>query len=414
MKVNTNPVRGMKDFLPDEAELRERVRRTIIDTYTSFGYRKIETPVLEHLELLSGGDGGENEKLIFKVLKRGEKLNLAEIKDEKDLSEDGLRFDLTVPLTRIYANNQGNIPLPFKVIQTDYVFRAERPQKGRYRQFMQCDIDIIGEESYLAEIDLLMASSQALINIGFEDFTIKINDRKILHAMADKWGFEEKDHDSVFITMDKLDKIGANGILAELESKEFSKDAISAMINDVTQFEAGGFNHLYLNDEVKKVIEAVSLSANGRFRIEFDPTLVRGMGYYTGMIYEIKVDGYSGSVGGGGRYDKMIGKRIGKDVPACGFSIGFERIVDIMLENAQKQDKREKLAIIFDPEKDDVKAAYLRVREFEKEKFCVVSVLRKEKKYGRQLKKLLELGFTHYGEFFEHNVYNIMPLELKE
>jgi histidyl-tRNA synthetase len=241
MKVNTNPVRGMKDFLPDEAELRERVRRTIIDTYTSFGYRKIETPVLEHLELLSGGDGGENEKLIFKVLKRGEKLNLAEIKDEKDLSEDGLRFDLTVPLTRIYANNQGNIPLPFKVIQTDYVFRAERPQKGRYRQFMQCDIDIIGEESYLAEIDLLMASSQALINIGFEDFTIKINDRKILHAMADKWGFEEKDHDSVFITMDKLDKIGANGILAELESKEFSKDAISAMINDVTQFEVGRF-----------------------------------------------------------------------------------------------------------------------------------------------------------------------------
>jgi histidyl-tRNA synthetase len=414
MKVNTNPVRGMKDFLPDEAELRERVRRTIIDTYTSFGYRKIETPVLEHLELLSGGDGGENEKLIFKVLKRGEKLDLASVKDEKDLSEDGLRFDLTVPLTRIYANNQGNIPLPFKVIQTDYVFRAERPQKGRYRQFMQCDIDIIGEESYLAEIDLLMASSQALINIGFEDFTIKINDRKILHAMADKWGFEEKDHDSVFITMDKLDKIGANGILSELESKEFSKDAISAMINDITQFEVGDFNHLYLNDEVKKVIEAVSLSANGRFRIEFDPTLVRGMGYYTGMIYEIKYKDYPGSVGGGGRYDKMIGKRIGKDVPACGFSIGFERIVDIMLENAQKQDKREKLAIIFDPEKDDVKAAYLRVREFEKEKFCVVSVLRKEKKYGRQLKKLLELGFTHYGEFFEHNVYNIMPLELKE
>jgi histidyl-tRNA synthetase len=415
MKVNTNPVRGMKDFLPDEAELREKVRRTIIDTYTSFGYRKIETPVLEHLELLTGGDGGENEKLIFKVLKRGEKLDLSQVKDEGDLSEEGLRFDLTVPLTRIYANNQGNIPLPFKVIQTDYVFRAERPQKGRYRQFMQCDIDIIGEESYLAEIDLLMASSQALLNIGFEDFTIKINDRKILHAMADKWGFEEKDHDSVFITMDKLDKIGANGILAELESKEFSKDAISAMINDVTQFEAGGFNHLYLNDEVKKVIEAVSLSANGKFRIDFDPTLVRGMGYYTGMIYEIKYKDYPGSVGGGGRYDKMIGKRIGKDVPACGFSIGFERIVDIMLGTAQENKKQEKLAIIFDPEKDDVKRVYTEADAQRKINSYIVSVVKKDKKFGRQLKKLLEMGFTRYGELTDNfSPFTSMPLELKE
>lgn len=397
MKINTNPVRGMKDFLPDEAELRERVRRTIIDTYTSFGYRKIETPVLENLELLSGGDGGENEKLIFKVLKRGEKLDIANAKEENDLADSGLRFDLTVPLTRIYANNQGNIPLPFKVIQTDNVFRAERPQKGRYRQFMQCDIDIIGEESYLAEIDLLMASSQALLNIGFEDFTIKINDRNILHAMADKWGFEEKDHDSVFITMDKLDKIGANGILAELESKEFSKDAISTMINDVTQFEAGDLNHLYLNDEVKKVIEAIYLSANGKFRIEFDPTLVRGMGYYTGMIYEIKYKDYPGSVGGGGRYDKMIGKRIGKDVPACGFSIGFERIVDIMLENTQSVSERtKKYAFIFDPEKNDSKMVYKYSATFRKTDKCSVSVVKMEKKFGRQLKKLLEQGFTHY------------------
>ncbi|HQO09273.1 MAG TPA: histidine--tRNA ligase [Clostridiales bacterium] len=411
MKVNTNPVRGMKDFLPDEAELREKVKRIIIDTYTSFGYRKIETPALEHLELLTGGDGGENEKLIFKVLKRGEKLDLASVKDEKDLSEEGLRFDLTVPLTRIYANNQGNIPLPFKVIQTDYVFRAERPQKGRYRQFMQCDIDTIGEKDYTAEIDLLIASSQALLNLGFKDFTIHINDRKILHMMAGKWGFGEKDHDNVFITLDKLDKIGVNGVSEELKSKDFNSGAISAMINDVTQFEAAEFNHLYLNEEVKKVIEAVSLVADGRYRIKFAPTLVRGMGYYTGMIYEIKIDGYPGSVSGGGRYDKMIGKRLGTDVAACGFSIGFERIVDIMMEKRSGEKSGEKkIAIIFDPEVHDAKKVY---SEAESQKIinkCIVSVARKEKKFGRQLKKLYDQGFTHYGEFSD----NFSPFTIKE
>ncbi len=412
MKINTNPVRGMKDFLPDEAELREKVRRTIIDTYTSFGYRKIETPVLEHLELLTGGDGGENEKLIFKVLKRGEKLDISNAKEENDLADSGLRFDLTVPLTRIYANNQGNIPLPFKVIQTDNVFRAERPQKGRYRQFMQCDIDIIGEKDIIAEIDLLMASSQALLNIGFEDFTIKINDRKVLHDLANKWQFEEYNHDQVFISLDKLDKIGIDGLRKEMELKQFPQDAIEAMIAEIPFLERE--NTSFLTDEMLHVMDALSQFSGGKFKIEFDPTLVRGMGYYTGMIYEIKIEGYPGSVGGGGRYDKMIGKRTGKDVPACGFSIGFERIVDIMLGQAQEKQKQEKLAIIFDPEKDDAKVAYLRVRELEEEKYSVISVFKKEKKYGRQLKKLFEMGFTHYGEFFEHNLYNIMPLELKD
>lgn len=395
MKINTNPVRGMKDFLPDEAELRERVKRTIIDTYTSFGYRKIETPALEHLELLTGGDGGENEKLIFKVLKRGEKLDIASVKEEKDLSEEGLRFDLTVPLTRIYANNQGNIPLPFKVIQTDYVFRAERPQKGRYRQFMQCDIDIIGEKDISAEIDLLLASSQALLNVGFKDFTIKINDRQVLHDYVSNCGFEEYNHDSVFITMDKLDKIGVEGLRKEMESKAFPEDAINAMISGLDNLERE--NNSFLTDELKKVIHTVSESSNGMFKIEFDPTLVRGMGYYTGMIYEIKYKDYPGSVGGGGRYDKMIGKRIGNDVPACGFSIGFERIVDILMEKGQAKDKKEKLAIIFDNDNyyEIMKKVYSMAQD-QKRIFKVVSVVKMEKKFGRQLKKLLEQGFTHY------------------
>ena len=428
MKVNTNPVRGMKDFLPDEVELRERVKRTIIDTYTSFGYRKIETPILEHLNLLQSGDGGDNEKLTFKVMKRGNKFNLETAKEENDLADSGLRFDLTVPLSRIFANNQGKIALPMKVIQADWVFRAERPQKGRYRQFMQCDIDIIGEKDIAAEIDILIASSQALLNIGFEDFTIKINDRKVLHDLANKWGFVEEDHESVFITMDKLDKIGVDGIQKELTEKELSAGTVNKMIFDITQFEAGEFNHLHLTEDLKTVIDGISLSSSGKFKIEFDPTLVRGMGYYTGMIYEIMYKGYPGSVGGGGRYDKMIGKRMGQDVPACGFSIGFERIVDIMLEEEQKSEGKLKLAVIFDIEKDDIKFTYSYADNFRKGIYPLtpkekrtnkiekkeVSIVNKEKKFGKQLKKLLEQGFTHYGTVSENIAFVIEELKADE
>ncbi|NOR44800.1 MAG: histidine--tRNA ligase [Candidatus Delongbacteria bacterium] len=412
MKVNTNPVRGMKDFLPDEAELRERVKRTIIDTYTSFGYRKIETPILEHLNLLQSGDGGDNEKLTFKVMKRGKKLNIETAKEENDLADSGLRFDLTVPLSRIFANNQGKIALPMKVIQADWVFRAERPQKGRYRQFMQCDIDIIGEKYITAEIDLLIASSQALLNIGFEGFTIKINDRQVLHDLATKWGFAEADHESVFITMDKLDKIGVDGIQKELTDKEFSADAVNKMIFDIKQLNIGQYNHIYLTDDLKKVIEGISLSSYGKFKIEFDPTLVRGMGYYTGMIYEIVYKDYPGSIGGGGRYDKMIGKRIGQDVPACGFSIGFERIVDIMLEEEQQfKEKKKKYAFLFDPENNDIKMVYSKAKMHSNDDDCIVSVLKMEKKFGKQLKKLLEQGFTHYVTINNEQSGRIIPLE---
>ncbi|RLB77081.1 MAG: histidine--tRNA ligase, partial [Deltaproteobacteria bacterium] len=326
------------------------------------------------------------------------------------LADSGLRFDLTVPLSRIFANNQGKIALPFKVIQADWVFRAERPQKGRYRQFMQCDIDIIGERDITAEIDLLMASSQALLNIGFEGFTIKINDRKVLHDLAVKWGFSEDDHESVFITMDKLDKIGVEGIKKELTGKEFSEDAIDKMIFDITQFEAGEFNHVYLTDELKKVIEGLNLSSYNKFKIEFDPTLVRGMGYYTGMIYEIKYKDYPGSVGGGGRYDKMIGKRIGQDVPACGFSIGFERIVDILLEEEQVNNDK-KIAVIFNPANDDMKMIYSYATAYREKENCVISILKREKKFGRQLKKLLDQGFTHYTTL-ENDVFITRELRI--
>lgn len=410
MKVNTNPVRGMKDFLPDEAELRERVKRTIIDTYTSFGYRKIETPILEHLNLLQSGDGGDNEKLTFKVMKRGKKLNIENAKEENDLADSGMRFDLTVPLSRIYANNQGNLPLPWKVIQTDWVFRAERPQKGRYRQFMQCDIDVIGEKDVIGEIDLLMASSKALLNIGFEDFTIKINDRKVLQDLATKWGFAEEDHESVFITMDKLDKIGVDGIEKELNEKNLSVDSVQKMISDIKKFISGDFPKKIITDDLSKIINSVKEFSNSKYSIEFDPTLVRGMGYYTGMIYEIQYKDYPGSVGGGGRYDKMIGKRIGQDVPACGFSIGFERIVDIMLEEEQINNEK-KIAMIFNPENDDIKMVYSYANIYREKEECAVSVVKLEKKFGRQLKKLKQMGFTDYSIKTENSNYVLLPLD---
>lgn len=480
MKINTNPVRGMKDFLPDEAELRERVKRAIIDTYTSFGYRKIETPALEHLELLTGGDGGENEKLIFKVLKRGEKLDITSIKEEKDLSEEGLRFDLTVPLTRIYANNQGNIPLPFKVIQTDYVFRAERPQKGRYRQFMQCDIDIIGEESYVAEIDILYTMVNALMNIGLGDFTIKINDRQILNIIADKCGFSQEEYSDIFIIIDKLDKIGLDKVKQELLEKEYSTNKITKVIKFLEDIQNQLpidiiFNQLDINNKavenVYKIIESVKELRQYTFQqyklnfdIEFDPTLVRGMGYYTGTIFEVKYKDYSGSIGGGGRYDKMIGKRIGRDVPACGFSIGFERIIEIIKGSEKNYTVKKKLAVIYEIENfdlpkviefadniikvsksiteivDNTIMAYefsigeindfmkiknnfesfennyrdaLRVRKCNDPYYNLISVniVKKEKNTGKQLKKLFEQGYTYFINYNSHYSFEIRELK---
>ncbi|MCK4981224.1 MAG: ATP phosphoribosyltransferase regulatory subunit, partial [Candidatus Delongbacteria bacterium] len=280
------------------------------------------------------------------------------------------------------------------------------------RQFMQCDIDIIGEKDITAEIDILIASSQALLNIGFEDFTIKINDRKVLHDLANKWGFAEEDHESVFITMDKLDKIGVDGVEKELEDKDFSEGNINEMIFDIKKFKISQYNHVYLTDELKTVIEGISLYSNGKYKIEFDPTLVRGMGYYTGMIYEIKYKDYPGSVGGGGRYDKMIGKRIGQDVPACGFSIGFERIVDIILEQEQEKNKQEKLAIIFDIENHDIKRVYTEAETQRLTNNYIVSVVKKEKKFGKQLKKLKDMGFTRFGELTDNlSPFTSKPLE---
>ncbi len=348
MGLSKKPVNGMKDILPQEMEIRDYVTGVIKETYRQFGFTPIETPCMENIENLSNRQGGENEKLIFQVLKRGEKLNLAEAKEERDVVDYGMRYDLTVPLSRFYANHANELPNPFKALQIGNVWRADRPQRGRYRQFTQCDIDILGESGNLAEIELILATTATLGKLGFKGFEIRINERRILKAMAGYSGFPEEAYDSIFIVLDKLDKIGLDGVSAELIEAGYAKEAVETYtglfqaLSDKKDV-ASGVDFLLqelgerldpsIATSLKEIASAVESAKEADFALVFDPTLVRGMSYYTGTIFEIAIPEFGGSCGGGGRYDEMIGKFTGTNVPACGFSIGFERIILLLLES---------------------------------------------------------------------------------
>ena len=345
MALVKKPVNGMKDILPAEMQVRDYVQSVIKDTYRSFGFTPIETPCMESIANLTNKQGGENEKLIFKVMKRGEKLNLETAETEADLVDFGMRYDLTVPLARYYSSHANDLPSPFKALQIGSVWRADRPQRGRYRQFMQCDIDILGEPSNLAEIELILATTATLGKLGFRNFEIRINERRILKAMAAYSGFAEESYDTVFIILDKMDKIGIDGVKAELAQAGFAESSIQkytelfqgvADAEDGISYLAGALGE-YLEEDIvtgmKEIADSVNACKAAEFELVFDPTLVRGMSYYTGTIFEIAMPEFGGSCGGGGRYDKMIGSFTGKDVPACGFSIGFERIILLLLES---------------------------------------------------------------------------------
>ena len=345
MALNKKPVHGMKDILPEEMQIRDYVQSVIKDTYRKFGFTAIETPCMESISNLTSKQGGDNEKLIFKVLKRGEKLNVAQALTEEDVVDFGMRYDLTVQLVRYYSNNSANLPSPFKALQIGSVWRADKPQKGRYRQFTQCDIDILGEASNLAEIELILATTTTLGKLGFEGFEIRINDRQILKAMAAYSGFAEDAYDSVFITLDKMDKIGLEGVEAELLEKGFEKSCVDkylALYQELGQQE-NGVSYLArtlqevlepaVAEGLQEIIDSVSATKAADFKMVFDATLVRGMSYYTGTIFEISMPQFGAACGGGGRYDKMVGKFTGQNVPACGFSIGFERIILLLMEN---------------------------------------------------------------------------------
>lgn len=415
MAMKKKPVTGMKDILPKEMAIRDYCIGLIKETYKTFGFNSMETPCVEHIENLNSKQGGENEKLIFKILKRGEKLRLDEAKEELDLVDGGLRYDLTVPLCRYYSNNANELPSPFKALQMGNVWRADRPQRGRYRQFMQCDIDILGEPTILAEIELILATTTLLGKLDFKNFTIRINDRRILKAMAAYSGFAEADYDTVFIILDKMDKIGLDGVREELLASGYAEESVSKYLSLFEQVSGdiegvrflkatlGDVLDAEIADNLETIINSVERTKSAEFKMAFDPTLVRGMSYYTGPIFEISMDEFGGSVGGGGRYDEMIGKFTGQATPACGFSIGFERIVMLLLERdfkvpgagaktaylIEKGMPSDKLLAILDKAK----------KERENGSIVNIAVMKKNKKFQKE--QMMSEGYEAFVEFFK-------------
>ena len=407
-------VTGMKDILPEEMIIRDYLINIIKKTYGSFGFTSIETPAMENIENLLSKQGGDNEKLIFKVLKRGEKLKLDDVKDENDLVDAGLRYDLTLPLARYYSNNQANLPNPFKALQIGNVYRADRPQKGRFRQFTQCDIDILGEASNLAEIELILATTKALSEIAKgKKFTVRINDRRILLAMALFAGYSEDNISNVFIILDKMDKIGLDGVkkeLTELDGADKCEkylnlfDGLSGDTKALLSLKESlnGFIEEGVLDSLSEIMNTVLDVKENDFSLEFDPTLVRGMGYYTGTIFEVSMEGFSGSVAGGGRYDKMIGKFTGNDTPACGFSIGFERIITILMDAGFKiPDESKKIAFLYEKNIDaNVLTSILKEASALREagNIVLVSKMNKNKKFQKE--GLEKQGYIEFKEFY--------------
>ena len=414
MTMKKKSVTGMKDILPREMEVRDYVISQIKETYRKFGFQSIETPCVEHIENLCSKQGGENEKLIFKILKRGEKLHLDTAETEADIVDTGLRYDLTVPLSRYYSNNVAELPTPFKALQMGNVWRADRPQRGRFRQFMQCDIDILGEPTNLAEIELILATTTLLGKLEFENFTIRINNRMILKAMAAYSGFEEKDYDLIFIILDKMDKIGLDGVREELCKEGFAENSVEKYLDmfvKVTPDVAGirmlkGTLGEYLGagvaEDMENIISCVDAVKSAKFEMAFDPTLVRGMSYYTGTIFEISMDEFGGSVGGGGRYDQMIGKFTGQDTCACGFSIGFERIVMLLLERDFKVPtaKAKKAFLIEKKLGSEKMQEVLELAKKEREAGVQVNIaiMKKNKKFQKE--QLAADGYEEIKDFF--------------
>ena len=412
MNCIKTPTKGMNDYLPADMRLREYVLNLIKTTYAGYGFCQIETPCVEHIENLTSKQGGENEKLIFKILKRGEKL--AEAHSPEEMCDSGLRYDLTMPLSRYYANNMASLPSPFKALQIGNVWRADRPQKGRFRQFTQCDIDILGDATNLAEIELINATTSVLCKLGFENFKVRVNDRRILKAMAAAAGFAEESYGEVFIILDKMDKIGLEGVEKELLESGYPQAAVEAYVAFFRKAGQGLGCAEFCGEALADTLEAgvvqnldtildcVRATAAGSFELVFDPTLVRGMGYYTGTIFEVELPEFGSSVAGGGRYDEMVGRFCGQKVPACGFSIGFERIITILKDRG------------FTPPQEGSRVAFLAEKALSGQQlvelFRQAAELRAQgvqvmvttrKKNAKNQKEVLKAeGYTDFREFF--------------
>lgn len=401
MKKTLTPVRGTNDYLPKEMAVREKVRSEILKTYKKYGFMQISAPILEDIDNLLGSDGGDNTKLIFKVLKRGEKLDLSTPNlSERDLVDIGLRYDLTVPMVRLFCNNQNSLPTPFKTIQIDYSFRADRPQRGRSRQFIQCDIDILGDPTINAEIDVINTTAKTFLNLGFKNFVCKLNDRRILSDIILGTGFSADSECDVCVVLDKLDKIGIDGVTAELIERGFDESKVSALMEKIAKIQEGGIDTLEgfgvrseVVNSVKQILSTTNALSGGNYTIKFDISIVRGQGYYTGAVYEFYMEGFSGACGGGGRYDNMVEKMTGKKVPAVGFGLGFEPTCMLINEMGLLKAEDKLIACVYYPEDD-----FTEVLKFVEElnQTDNVSAVPAKKNLGFQLQTLKANGFTHF------------------
>ena len=406
---NYEPVRGTQDYLPKQMQQRQFIANTIEEVYSQNGFLKIKTPIIEDLDLMLGSDGGDNIKLMFKILKRGDKLDLSKPNQSiKDVSDLALRYDLTVPLARFYANNQNFLPMPFKAFQLDEAFRADRPQKGRLRQFTQCDIDILGDKTINAEIELLVCAGQALTSLGFKDFVFKINNRKILNQIIIQNGFNKNQCEHICVILDKYDKIGFEGVQSEMILNNFDPSCTNSLIQTIIDIKENGIQALtkyveeneHLNN-LKTIINTVNELSNNLYSVCFDISIIRGQGYYTDCVFEVYLDDFNGACGGGGRYDNMIGKITKQDCPAVGFSLGFERLYSIIAENDVCLFNRKKVALIYTPNDNfvDVK----RYADSLKKDYDV-SILPKSNNLGHQLQVLKENCFSSFVIFGNNEI----------
>ena len=399
-EMKATPVKGTNDYLPREVRIRDYLTRVILETYQAGGFERITTPILEDMENLNKSDGGENLGLIFKILKRGDKLRKAlDEKQYEDLSDVGLRYDLTLPLSRYYANNRSKLVLPFKCIQMDRVYRAERPQKGRLREFMQCDIDIIGSSSPDSEVELIHTTTKALMALGLRDFTVKVNDRRILHGILSGAGFLEDEQDSVCIVFDKLDKIGADGVQEELLEKGFDKEPVANLmkLQEKEEITLDTVEEICSKnpgiENLRYIIDSVNAISQGAYQVVYDMSLVRGQGYYTGTVFEVEAEGFRGAIAGGGRYDNLIGKFTKESIPAVGFSIGFERLFGILMEQDFKiPQQRKKVALLYG--NGEFQNALAKAEEFRSE--YDVALFEKPKKVGKYLDRLKEQDYAYF------------------
>ena len=398
--MKMNPVKGTADYLPSQTLLRDYLQNSILETYRAAGFERILTPAIEDMENLEKSEGGDNLNLMFKILKRGDKLDAAlEKQDYKNLADLGLRYDLTLPLSRFYAANRAKLSLPFKCIQIDKSYRAERPQKGRMREFVQCDIDILGSDSPLCELELIHTTAAALLKLDIGSFTIKINDRRVLKGVLHNIGIADERMDSVCITLDKWDKIGTEGVMKELGEKEVSAEScekIASLLEGgctIEQAEQLCGEPTYI-EQLKKIIADANELAAGKYDVVFDMLLIRGQGYYTGTVFEIQSNKFRGAIGGGGRYDGLVGKFTGENVPAVGFSIGFERIFQILEEQGFTIPGRRKRIAVICNEDEGLQA--VRMTDKLREQGVEASAYIKPKKLGKFLNRLEEQGFDGF------------------